>query len=56
MATLPVNTTNIFYQYPYTEKVVTCQQQFAQLRHVNLKHRGYKDAGVSASAVSADTT
>ena len=36
------NTTTIYYWYPYTEKLVTCQQQFAQLHHVVLKHRGYR--------------
>jgi len=34
----------------------TCQQQFAQLHHVDLKHRGYMDVGVNASAVSAHVT
>jgi len=36
--------------------LLTCQQQFPQLHHVALKHRGYRDVGVSASAVSANVT
>jgi len=50
------NTTTIFYRYPYAGKLVTCQQQFTQLHHVVLKHRRYRDVGVSASAVSSDVT
>jgi len=52
----PRNTTtySILYRYPYAGKVVTRQQQFPQLHHVVLKHRGYRDVGVSASAVSAN--
>jgi len=36
----------------------TCQQQFAQVRHVVLKHcgRGYRDVSVSAGAVIANVT
>ena len=34
------NTTTIFYRYPFAGKLVTCQQQFALLHHVVLKHRG----------------
>jgi len=36
--------------------LLTCQQQFAQLHHVVLKRREYRDAGVTASAVSANAT
>jgi len=48
--------TTIFCRCPYAGKLVTCQQQFAQLHHVVLKHRRYKDVGVSASAVGANVT
>ena len=49
----PRNTTTIFYRYPYVGKLVTCQQHYVVLI---LKHRGYRDAGVSASAVNANVT
>ena len=50
----PRNRTTTFYWYSYAGKLVTCQQQFAELHHVDLKHRECRDAGVSASAVSAN--
>jgi len=50
----PRNTSTICYRYSYAGKLVTCQQQFAQLHHVDLKHRGCRDVGVSASAVCAN--
>jgi len=52
----PRNTTTIFYRYSYARKLVTCQQQCAQLHHAVLKHRKYRDVGVRACAVSANVT
>jgi len=51
---VPRNTTTIFNWYSYAGKLVTYQQQFAQLHYVDLKHRGYRDVGVSARTASAN--
>jgi len=48
--------TTVFYRYPYAGKLATCQQQLAQVHHVVLKHREYRDVGVIAGAVSANVT
>jgi len=54
------DTATIIYRHPYAGNWsgLTYQQQFAQLHHVVLivKHRGYRDVGVSACAVSANVT
>jgi len=52
----PRDTTTIFNWYSYAGKPVTRQQQFPQPHHFDLKHRGYRNVGVSASTASANVT